>query len=237
MSMFRILKFISFLFMMSFTSISIAQDSIPKVEGDLKYREDQFYIGLTYNIIGDVPSGVSSDGLTGGINFGFLRDMPINKNRNIAIAVGAGMAFDQYGQNILIDKDSEGNTSYTVLNSNISYDSNNIKTGIIELPVELRWRSSTPTINKFWRVYAGFRLGYTFWNRYSYKDSSQSISYNSVKEYEKLRLNATMSLGFNKFNFFVNYSLNPFFNEKALTTDGEQVNFKTLKLGLIFYIL
>lgn len=222
---------------MFIASKSMAQGSIPKIEGDLKYREDQFYIGVTYNIIADVPSGVSSDGLTGGINFGFLRDMPINKKRNLAIAVGTGMAFDQYGQNILIDKDSEGNTVYTVLDSGIDFDSNTIKTGIIELPIELRWRSSTPTINKFWRVYAGFRFGYTFWNRYSYKDSTQSISHNSVKEYDKLRLNATMSLGFNKFNFFINYSLNPFFNEDALTTDGEQVNFKTLKLGLIFYIL
>jgi len=235
--MFRILKFISFLLIIFIASKSIAQDTIPKVEGDLKYREDQFYIGVTYNIITDVPSGVSSDGLTGGINFGFLRDMPINKNRNIAIAVGAGMAFDQYGQNIFIDKDSEGNTVYTVLDSSIKFDSNNIKTGIIEIPLELRWRSSTPTTNKFWRVYAGFRLGYTFWNDFSYKDSSRSISHNNINEYNKFRLAATMSLGFNKFNFFVNYSLNPFFNEDAITTEGQQVYFKTIKLGLIFYIL
>jgi len=237
MPMFRILKFLSILFLIFIAKTSIAQDSIPKIEGDLKYREDQFYIGVTYNIISSVPTGVSSDGLTGGINFGFLRDMPINKNRNIAIAVGAGLAFDQYGQNIFIDKDSDGNTSFTVLDSDISFKSNNIKTGIVELPIELRWRSSTPTSNKFWRVYTGFRVGYTFWNEFSFKDSSTSISHTSIKEYDKLRLAATMSLGFNKFNFFVNYSINPFFNEDAITSDGQQVNFKTIKLGLIFYIL
>ncbi len=237
MSMIRIERFLYFLFILFFANSSLAQDTIPTIEGDLKYREVQFYIGVTYNIITSVPSGVSSDGLTGGINFGFLRDMPINKNRNIAIAVGAGMAFDQYGQNIFIDKDADGNTIYTVLDSNISFDSNNIKTGIVELPIELRWRSSSPTSNKFWRVYAGFRLGYTFWNEFSYKDSSNSISYTNIKEYEKFRLAATMSLGFNKFNFFVYYSLNSFFNEDALTTDGQQVDFKTIKLGLIFYIL
>ncbi len=235
--MIRVVRILYFLIIVLFTSKSIAQDSIPKIEGDLKYREDQFYIGVTYNIISSVPSGVSSDGLTGGINFGFLRDMPINKNRNIAIAVGAGLAFDQYGQNIYIDKDAEGNTVYTVLDSNTSFESNNIKTGIVELPIELRWRSSTPTANKFWRVYAGFRFGYTFWNEFSFKSSSYSVSHSSIKEYDKLRLTTTMSLGFNKFNFFVNYSLNPFFNEDAYTSDGQQVNFKTIKLGLIFYIL
>jgi len=235
--MYKTVRFIYFLFVILLANSSIAQDTISKFEGDSKYREDQFYIGVTYNILTSMPTGVSPEGLTGGINFGFLRDMPINKNRNIAIAVGAGFSFDLYGQNIFIDIDSDGNTIYTVLDSNVSFDSNNIKTGIVELPIELRWRSSTPTSYKFWRVYAGFRLGYTFWNESSFKDSSNSISHSGLEDFDKLRLAATMSLGFNKFNFFVYYSLNPFFNEDAITTNGQEVNFNTIKLGLIFYIL
>ena len=237
MSMNKIERFLYFLFIIICANSSLAQDTISAIEGDLKYREDQFYIGVTYNIITSVPSGVNPEGLTGGINFGYLRDMPINKRRNIAIAVGAGMSFDQYGQNIFIDKDINGDTTYTILDSNISFKSNSVKTGIIELPIELRWRSSTPTSYKFWRVYAGFRLGYAFWNESSFKDSSNSISHSGLEEFEKLRLATTMSLGFNKFNFFVYYSLNPLFNEDAITTDGQQVDFKTIKLGLIFYIL
>ncbi|MBE9490340.1 MAG: outer membrane beta-barrel protein [Bacteroidetes bacterium] len=235
--MYKTVRFIYFLFVILYANNGIAQDTIPKIEGDTNYREDQFYIGVTYNILSSMPNGVSPEGLTGGINFGFLRDMPINKNRNIAIAVGAGVSFDQYGQNIFIDKDSEGNTTYTILDSNVSFRSNRLKTGIVELPIELRWRSSTPTTYKFWRVYAGFRLGYAFWNVSSFKGSSNSISHSNIEEFDKIRLAATMSLGFNKFNFFVNYSLNSFFNEDAITTDGQLVNFKTIKLGLIFYIL
>lgn len=235
--MYKTVKYICFLFVLLFANSSLAQDTIPKTEGDSKYREDQFYVGVTYNILRSMPSNVSPEGLTGGINFGFLRDMPINKNRNIAIAVGAGLSFDRYGQNIFIDIDSEGNTTYNVLASNVSFDSNNIKTGIVEIPIELRWRSSTPTSYKFWRVYAGFRFGYAFWNESSFKDSSNSISHKGLEDFERIRLAATTSLGFNKFNFFVYYSLNPFFNEDAITTTGQEVNFNTIKLGLIFYIL
>ncbi|MBE9490799.1 MAG: outer membrane beta-barrel protein [Bacteroidetes bacterium] len=235
--MFKIIRFIYFLFIVLTATDSIAQDTIPKVEGDLKYREDQFYIGVTYNLLSAVPAGVNPEGLTGGVNFGFLRDMPINKNRNIAVAVGLGIALDRYGNNMLIEKDVTGNTTYTILDSDVSFKSNNLKTGIIELPIEFRWRSSTPTTYKFWRVYAGFRLGYTFWNESSFKDSSNNITHSDIEEFEKLRLATTLSLGFNKFNFFVYYTLNPFFNENAITTTGQKVNFQTLKLGLMFYIL
>lgn len=235
--MFKTIRFIYFLFIVLTATDSIAQDTIPKVEGDLKYREDQFYIGVTYNLLSSVPAGVNPEGLTGGVNFGFLRDIPINKNRNIAVAVGLGIALDRYGNNMLIEKDVTGNTTYTIIDSGVSFKSNNLKTGIVELPIEFRWRSSTPTTYKFWRVYAGFRLGYTFWNESSFKDSSNNITHSDIEEFEKLRLATTLSLGFNKFNFFVYYTLNPFFNENAITTTGQKVNFQTLKLGLMFYIL
>ncbi len=227
--------FIFFLFFIGYSSI--AQDSIPSIEGDLKYREDQFFIGVTYNILAAFPNGVSPDGLTGGINFGFLRDMPINKNRNIAIAAGLGVSIDSYGHNLLINKDETGKGTFTVLDSDVNYKSNNLKTGIVELPIELRWRSSTATSYKFWRVYAGFRLGYTFWNQSTYKDNSGKIEHTGLDEFEELRLATTLSLGFNKFNFFVYYTLNPFYDETAFTVEGDSVDFQTLKLGLIFYIL
>ncbi|MGK0426497.1 MAG: hypothetical protein ACJAUR_000598, partial [Ulvibacter sp.] len=41
---------------------NFAQDIDPSVSSDTKYREDQFYIGLTYNILSDVPSGVNTRG-------------------------------------------------------------------------------------------------------------------------------------------------------------------------------
>ncbi len=46
----------------------------------------------------------------------------------------------------------------------------------------------------------------------------------------------TVSLGYSTFNFYGYYELRPFFSG-ATTTAGEMVDFKTLKIGLIFYIL
>lgn len=231
------MRFLIYSFFLLFSIYTIAQDSIPKFKGDSLYREDQFYIGVSYNVFAFTPSGMSPEGISAGFQLGFLRDFPVNKRRNLAIAIGLGFSYDQYGQNLLINEDEQGNTSYTIIGSDQDFKRNRFSLSVIEAPIELRWRSSTATEYKFWRVYAGFRAGYTIWNQSSYKDATDIIRVTNVNEFEKLRLGASLSVGYNKFNLFAYYSLNPFFNENAVTNDGQKVNFHGIKLGLVFYIL
>ncbi len=227
--------FFTLLFIL-FTFKSIAQDNLTKPEIDSLYREDQFYIGVTYNIITEMPNGVSRRGITGGVQMGYLRDMPINKQRNLAIAIGVGLSVDQYGQNLFITN-SNNETTFTILESDINFNANRFSMALLEAPIEFRWRSSNPYTYKFWRVYAGFRVGYTFWNKATFKQSGNTISHTNIPEFDNLRLGATLSFGYSTFNFFAYYSINPFFNNEATTTNGQEVDFKTIKLGLIFYIL
>jgi len=224
-----------FLLFISFQGI--AQDTIPKKIGDLQYREDQFYVGLTYNLISSKTPGLHPEGLSGGVNFGFVRDMPINNNRNISIGIGAGISLDQYGSTLYINQDENSNTYFKILSDTLSYKYNRFQTAIVEVPLELRWRTSTPTSYKFWRAHLGFRVGYAFWNRSRFKDETGSYTISNISEYEKLRLGTTLSVGYNKFNLFVYYSINPFYSNKAIITEGDKVDFKSLKLGFIFYIL
>lgn len=231
------MRFLIHTFFLLFSAYTIAQDSIPKFEGDLFYREDQFYVGVSYNVFSVIPSGMNSEGISAGLQFGFLRDFPLNKRCNLAIAVGAGFSYDQYGQNLKINEDELGNSSYTIIDSNQDFKQNRFSVSVIEAPIQLRWRSSTVTEYKFWRVYAGFRVGYTIWNQSKYKDVFETIRITGISDFNKLRLGTSLSVGYNKFNLFAYYSLNPFFNENAVTTDGQKVNFHGIKLGLIFYIL
>ena len=126
--MMRFLIYTSFFL---FSIYTIAQDSIPKFEGDSLYREDQFYVGVSYNIFSNIPSMMNSEGISAGFQFGFLRDFPINKRRNLAIAIGAGFSYDQYGQNLLINEDNLGNTSYTILDTNQDFKRNRVSVSVI----------------------------------------------------------------------------------------------------------
>ena len=216
---------------------TFAQSTLPNTESDTKYREDQFYIGATYNVLADVPTGVKIRGLSGGIQFGFLRDMPLNKRRNVAIAIGTGLSFNVYGQLLFIGEEADGKTIFTVLDDqDVDFTRNSFSTSTVEVPIELRWRTSTAETYKFWRIYAGFNIGYTYWHKSTFKQIGNNVNQTDIPEFQKLRLGTSLTLGYNSFNFIASYSLNPFFKD-ALTTDGQEVLFRTLRLGMVFYIL
>ena len=225
--------------MVFITTTAIAQETFSVDAGDTKYREDQFYVGITYNLINSAPSDVKLRGLSGGIQFGYLRDMPINKKRSLAIALGAGVSFDQYGSTLFIGETPDEETIFTGLSNdalNVAFDSNRFNTALIEAPIEFRWRSSTAKDYSFWRVYAGFRVGYTYWYKATFIQTDNTVNQTEIPEYNRVRLNTTLSFGYSKINFYANYAINPFFKD-AVTTNGSKVDFRSLKLGLIFYIL
>ena len=230
------IRYAVYLLFLFFYSLTFAQELIPQSEDDLCYREDQFYIGVSYNVFAFTPSGMNPEGISAGFQFGFLRDFPINKRRYLAIAIGTGFSYDQFGQNLFINENEQGTTSFEILASNQDFLRNRLSLSVVEAPIEFRWRSSTPSNYKFWRVYAGFRLGYTVWNQSSLKRFDETVKIQNITELEKLRMGASLSLGYNKFNLFAYYSINPFFNEDAVTNDGQKVNFHGIKMGLIFYI-
>ncbi|MBW2938586.1 PorT family protein [Aureisphaera sp. CAU 1614] len=231
-------KTILLFFLVGVISFSLySQDIIKDSIVDTKYREDQFYAGVTYNLITKTPSGFNFKGVSGGIHFGFLRDMPINEQRNIAVAIGLGLSFDQYGQNLFIGEDTSENTIFSILDDSVDYTSNIFRTASIELPFEIRWRTSTPTVYKFWRVYAGVKPGYVYWYRSQFKQTNNTVSQTKIPEFQKLSLGATLAFGYGTFNFYANYSILPFFKDATLEDTNETISFNPLKIGIIFYIL
>ncbi|SDS20208.1 porin family protein [Gramella sp. MAR_2010_147] len=209
-------------------------DSVP-FSIDSLYREDQFYAGFHFNLVTDRPSTISQESFSGGVNFGFIRDLPLNERRNIALGVGLGWSINTYGQNLFIGKNEDGSTNFRNLADEDDYSRNRFTTQLIEAPIEFRWRTSTPQTYKFWRIYSGVRLGYMYNFRSRYVDPDNEIIVNNLSELNRFRMGATFTFGYNTFNFQFYYALNPFFKDAVV--DGEKIDLSTLKIGLTFYIL
>ncbi|AGC76141.1 outer membrane protein with beta-barrel domain [Nonlabens dokdonensis] len=210
-------------------------NAIPNVVDSL-YREDQFYIGLSFNLVTNQPSSYSQNGFSGGLHAGFIRDMPINKRRNLAIGVGLGVSTNTYNSNLFIGQDANGESIYSILDGDIDVDRNRFNTNLVEMPIQLRWRTSTPTEYTFWRIYTGIKLSYIYHYKATFKNESLNASQTNIPEVNRFQYAATLSLGHGSFNAFVQYNLNTLFNEDALI-DLEQVNLQPIKFGIEFYIL
>lgn len=224
-----------FLIFLGFSQENKEEASLSKPLDSL-YREDQFYVGLTFNMMWDRPRGVDQSGFSGGIHLGFTRDMPINKRRNVALGLGLGYSVNVYAQELFVGE--EELTEATIFRplSGIDYDRNNFVSHILEVPLEFRWRTSVPETHKFWRIYTGLRLGYMYHYYSSFKQNDNKVRQSDIPELETLRYGATFTFGWNTFNFHFYYSLNSLFDDTA-TIGEESVNLRPIKIGLMFYIL
>ena len=203
------------------------------IEQDSLYREDQFYVSITYNALIDLPNNVSQNSFSTGVHLGVIRDFPLNKRRNIALALGLGYSFNSFNQNIRISGHNPYN--YSILESS-NYSKNNFAQHFIEVPFQFRWRTSNAESYKFWRVYTGLKLGYLIASKSVFNDRSGSDNQKNLTDLNKLQYGLTMSIGYNTWNGYIYYGLNPVFNDVS-TIDLQSIDMSALKIGLIFYLL
>ena len=233
-------KYLFLLIMLGYGPLTVAQvghDSI-LMDVDSLYREDQIYIGFTYNILSSSLDEIDQSGFSGGFHIGLIRDWPLNERRNIAIGTGLGWSINTFGQNLFLgEAPGSSATVFEVLDENVlDFNTNRFTTQSIDAPIQFRWRTSTPDSHKFWRIYTGIKIGYIYYFHSTFEQPGNTVGQTEVPELERLRLGATFNFGYNTFNFHFYYSLNSFFNEEA-TVNGNQFDLKTFQVGLMFYIL
>lgn len=213
------------LFFLHFISFVYSQKETETIADSL-FREDQFYVSISYNILQKTPDNFNQYSFSTGLSAGFLRDFPISENRQWAIAPGIGYSFNDLKQNIDFSSISNGSETEIV--------KSRILLHYIDLPLEIRWRNATPDSHKFWRIYGGFMASYLLNGKFKYEGSFGSGTENINDLLNKFQYATYLTFGFNTWNAYIHYGLNPFFDKDKTTTEN---NVTTLKIGLMFYIL
>lgn len=222
-----------FFLMISVCAQAQSEEAIDQ-EGQSGYLEDQFYIGIGYNLLLDKPEEVAQRSLSYNLQTGFIKDIPLNSRRNFGIGLGVGYAVNSYYSNV-IATDMDNTVLYEVMDES-EFKRNKLETHAIEVPLELRWRTSTAEEYKFWRIYAGAKLGYVFSgrSRLVMDDSSDGFANSDI---EKLQYGLILNFGYNTWNVHAYYGLNPLLKRGTNLQSGESIDFKVLRIGVIFYIL
>ncbi len=198
---------------------------------DDNYLEDQIYLSLTYNILKNKPTGITQNGLSGGISVGFIKDIPLNKDRNFGLGIGLGYAYNAYIQNLKISRQNQ----ITVFELAQNYKINRLRIHSVEIPFEIRWRNSTPEKYKFWRIYGGVKVSYLFSVKTLFSDDLETITTKNIPELNNFQYGLILASGYSTWNIYVYYGLNPLY--KDVEFNGKNLDLNNFKIGLKFYIL
>ena len=218
---------ILFLLVVLQSNAQVASDSI----SNTRYFEDQFYVGLSYNFILNHPEGSNQRNLSYGLQAGIIKDIPLNRAGTKAIGIGAGLALNSYYSNLVADISGD-DISYSI---NDDITRSKLETHLVEFPLEFRWRNSNAEDYKFWRVYGGIKAAYVLGARSKYDLDDISEGFKNT-DLTKFQYGLTLSFGYNTFNFHAYYALTELFDGNA-SVNGEVLQYRPLRIGLIFYIL
>ena len=223
------MKKLIFLFFITCSLTSVAQKDSLQL-GD-RYAEDQLYVMVSYNQLFNQPAMVKGSGFSYGLSTGFMKDLILNKQGSISMALGVGYNFDLLNHGLTISEENN-NITFQVDNSGAT---NKLLLHNLEFPFELRWRGSDAQTYKFWRVYMGVKASYNLSNNFKFTNETDSFSYRNVSSYNTWQYGLTLSVGYDVFAAHVYYGLNPILKDTSLGT--ADISSKIMRIGLIFYLL
>lgn len=193
------------------------------------YREDQIYLAISYPFLTNGAPEITQNKLSHSLQVGFVRDMPINNRRNLALGLGLGLSHNVVYNNLRFINDTK---SFEFISNP---DTNLWKWTELNIPLEFRWRTSSVEAYKFWRIYSGITAIYALHARQNYRLGGDSSSISSLP-IEKLRFAFHISAGNNTWNIYYLHSIGPIFQNTQPTENVTLNDLAYAKIGLIFYL-
>lgn len=207
---------------------TFAQDSL--LVGK-RYKEDQFYMNFTYNSLLNPPKEIIQNGLSIGIHMGYFYDYQFSVDGKWAMGLGLGYAYDKIHSNLVFSNSFD---EFVIIPNNLK--KRKIESHSIELPIELRYRTSSPVNYKFWRIYFGGKVAYTFLSKNVYELEGENFKIKHLPHFEKWQYGPQVSFGYNTWNIYANWNINPLFSKNNNDNTLKLNEITNLKVGLQFYI-
>ena len=231
-------NYVSFQFSFSYFSLIvlccsnlIGQNNLNDIDTPF-YREDQIYFGASFMLLNSNQEKFKPQGISRHFQLGFVRDIPLISSGKLAIGLGLGYSFQNYNSN-LIRYNIDNESSIFIVNNTLNQKSK-LSFNFIEFPISIRWRNSSLDDYQFWRVYSGIKFQRNFLSKLKYSsDDIKKIS-TEVNNWNK---ELYLSFGYNTWNFYFSYGLNQIMKNIRDQYSAESFKVRSLKIGLIFYLL
>lgn len=222
-----------FLGILTVVTVSAQTSMTNSTDIDSLYLEDQFYLVTQIGVISSQTEPVINQNLSYGFRAGFIKDIPLNSSRTFGIGWGVGFFTNALYTNLVATKNTDDVIVYST--EDLDFKRSKIGSFGLEMPIELRFRNSTPSSYRFWRFYPGILLRFSPYSFSKVVRNSNDLRFLN-NDLRSFMVSGGISLGFNTFNLSLYYDLNDIFKEGKVL-NSEPLIGRRLEIGLVFYIL
>lgn len=202
------------------TTVETTDDFI-EFKKNINKSKDRLVIDLSYDMLLNLPDSIKTSGFSRGFNAYFTYDIVLGKSK-FSVAPGIGIGNNNYFMNYEIDSDSIG-TYFNKISDDIDVKKSKIALSYIDIPLELRFRSTPNKKGSSWKLAAGIKAGMMIQNKWKYKgedpyvEDGGSIKFKKyeIENINKFRYGVMMRGGYGMWNVFAYYSLSDVFNDKG----------------------
>ncbi|MCO5248008.1 MAG: PorT family protein [Chitinophagales bacterium] len=186
--------------------------------------KDRIVINLSYDALLNLPSGMKMSGFSRGFDAYFMYDVVLGKS-NFSIAPGIGVGNNNYFHKYTISTDTDGKTVFSAVDEGLKVKKSKLALTSIDIPVELRFRTTPKSNGYSWKVAIGGKFGRIVQNKWKYKgqmrdDITSPIQDTKFKIYNidninKWRYGVFARVGYSIINVYAYYGLSDIFNNKG----------------------
>jgi hypothetical protein len=198
-----------------------------------KYLEDQLYLDISYNVFYKQPTEFTPSSFSYGFSLGYIRDIPLVPSGKFALGLGVGYGYDSFSHGHSI---TENNNIIEIISTNAAITNNKLSLHNLEIPLQIRIRTSDAKTYAFWRIYTGVKFTYNLHNRFRYDENGIAKSFTNTSSFNRWQTGLTVSAGYGAFNVYVYYGLDSLF-KNVLLDNNTPVQTKMYKIGVSFYLL
>jgi hypothetical protein len=177
-------------------------------------HDDRLILDLTLDNYAERPASLEVNIIKSrGVNIKLMKDRLI---RNTLFSFGYGLAFGSQNfdtDRFIIVDDTLGHTHFVSIDPAIDVKTNKLSVNYLDLPLELRFRTSPNAKNNSFKIALGFKIGVLLQSHIKYEDDDGKEKLFNINNLNKYRYGVDTRIGYGIWGLNAYYSLISLFNE------------------------
>ncbi len=203
-------KYLCILFIAIMTiNMASAQDAKDETTVTPKHtsKQERFIMDFGFDSWTKVPTGIKTDWLKSRrFEFYFMKDRAFAAG-HMAIAYGLGMSFTNVNSNGSFAI-ANGNTHLLQIPDTLLPSQNKLSTNFLEIPLELRFRTSPLHHGNRLKLAVGAKAGYLFQDHTKIEDGALKEKFYNTPNLNNFRFAYTARIGYGKWSLMGYYGIN-----------------------------